>query len=91
MARGFGGMVQRLGILLASWLKAAALAQRGLLDPLQPPANAHFQNAEGVIVNGGRFTNVKGDVVNNIDVGVTINLTKRMAWLKMCRFLRTHS
>jgi flagellar capping protein FliD len=53
-------------------------------------SNAQFQNAEDVVVNGGRFTNARGDVVNNVDVGVTINLTKRMAGFKMCRLPRTH-
>jgi hypothetical protein len=57
----------------------------------QQPANTQFENAEGVVVNGGRFTNARGDVVNNVGVDVIINLTKRMPGFKMCRFPRTHS
>jgi len=66
-------------------------AQRGLLDPVQQPANAQFQYAEGVNVNGGGFTNASGDVLNNVDVGVTLNLTKRMPGFKMCRLPRTYT
>ena len=64
--------------------------QRSLLIPFQP-ANAQFENAKGVVVNGRWFTNAKGDVVNNISVDVIINLAKHMPGFKKCHFSRTHS